>query len=489
MKLARYAFGVFALAMVAACGSSTTQVVLPAAVTVAPKDTTIQKGQTVQLRVVVLDVSGDTLAGVPITYRSADSTVATVSSSGLVTSKGPLASVYVRAAVGALADSSLITVIDTTAPVSLVAAPHDTTLGFGDTAQVRVTVTDPHGNVVSNPPVVYGSANASIATVSPSGLITAQHVAGITYIRASLDALADSVRVSVVDTTVVAHLSASGTPFAVGTSPHGVDYVGYVYENLVTRLDATAPSLGPSFGVGQTPSRLAVDSAGAMAVVSNQLSDNVMVIDAATNTVTDTIPVIGDPVPVAISGDDQWLYVATNHNVAYKIDLSTKQATDSIALPATPHFMLLAPSDSILYLATRDGGTVLEIRTATWTVLRTFTIGGRTQGMALSPDGKHLYVANETLARVDDVDLSTGAATPLALDGGVFDVALSADGSMLYASIPAGPSGGEVEVVDVAAWTPQRVIAVGGMPACLGRDGATGLIVVANQSGWVDLVQ
>jgi len=49
-------------------------------------------------------------------------------------------------------------------------------------------------------------------------------------------------------------------------------------------------------------------------------------------------------------------------------------------------------------------GTVSEIEVPTGNLLRTFTLGGRTQGLALNRKGTRLYVANES-AYLSEIDL------------------------------------------------------------------------------------
>ncbi|MEV6183330.1 YncE family protein, partial [Streptomyces sp. NPDC052015] len=53
--------------------------------------------------------------------------------------------------------------------------------------------------------------------------------------------------------------------------------------------------------VGDSPVRVAITPDGSHAYVTNSASDDVSVIDTATNTVTTTIPVGDSPVGVAIA--------------------------------------------------------------------------------------------------------------------------------------------------------------------------------------------
>lgn len=286
---------------------------------------------------------------------------------------------------------------------------------------------------------------------------------------------------------IVAHLPLNGGPHGAAISPSEVVYVTLGSAGTLERLDVPTRTFTATVQVGAAPTRVVFDGTGNTAYVSNQLSQNVGVVNVTSNTETGTISVSGNPVPMRISANRQWLYVATDFNRLYRISRTTNLPTDSIALPATSHFTLLQPNDTLLYVATRDGGSVLEVNVWTWTVLRTFTIGGRTQGMVLSPDRHELYVANEVLPEVHVIDLTTGSiADSIKLAGGGFGLALSADRTSLYVSLPGL---GEVQVLSRTGRSVLRTILVTGVPREIVVHPTSGLAVVPNEGGWVDLLR
>jgi YVTN family beta-propeller protein len=242
-----------------------------------------------------------------------------------------------------------------------------------------------------------------------------------------------------------------------------------------------------SVAVGFIPTFVTFDAAGTTAYVPNLSGRYVSVIDVASNTQTRTIPVTGDPLPVAVSADGNTLFVTTNVNRLYKIALANDAVVDSISLPATSHHLLMHPNDTFLYVATRDGGSVLEVNWHTMTVARTFTLGGRPQGMAMSLDGQELYVADETLNVLRIVNLASGTAgAPVALAGGGEGLALSADGTRLYVGLVFN---GKVQVIDRASRTILGTIVTGGVPREIAVDAARSRVLVANEDGWVDIIR
>jgi DNA-binding beta-propeller fold protein YncE len=105
-------------------------------------------------------------------------------------------------------------------------------------------------------------------------------------------------------------------------------------------------------------------------------------------------------------------------------------------------------------------------------VARDFIVGGEPQGLALSPDGAELYVADEAgTGRIDVYDLvrllhetsiPSGAETS---DGGPFGVAMSPDGATVYVGVITKEGPGLIQVIDAATRTIGRTIdSCGRMP-------------------------
>lgn len=287
--------------------------------------------------------------------------------------------------------------------------------------------------------------------------------------------------------TISLHVLVPGGPIDVAAS-NGTALVTLSAANAVQAINLTSGAVtGTPIAVGQVPTCVTFNAAGTTAYVSNQYSDNVGVINVSSATQVSTIAVHGDPVPMQIATDGSALFVTTNLNRLYKIALASGTATDSLALPATSHHLLLDPNGSRLYVATRDGGSVLEVNPSNLALLRTFTLGGRTQAMALSPDLKTLYVANEAKPLLQSINLTSGAiADSASLAGGANGVALSADGTLLYASLIFT---GQLQVVTRSTMTVVTTVVTGGTPRAVIYDAPRNQVVVANEAGWVDVLR
>jgi len=287
------------------------------------------------------------------------------------------------------------------------------------------------------------------------------------------------------DTGSVSQISLSGGPLGIAITPSGITYVTLDQANLVARLDRGATSFNTTIPVGVVPSFIAFNPSGTTAYVANQFSDNIGIIDVASNTQTTTIPVTGDPLPVAVAPDGGTLFTTTNANQLFKIDLATNTVVGSLPLPATSHHLLVHPNDTLLYVATRDAGSVLEVNWRTMTVARTFTLGGRAQGMAIAPNHSELYVANELSNVLQIVNLSTGAVSQVSLAGGGEGLALSTDNTKLYVGLVFN---GQVQVIDRNSRTIVQTFHTGGVPREIAADPAMRRVLVANESGWVTVI-
>jgi len=129
---------------------------------------------------------------------------------------------------------------------------------------------------------------------------------------------------------------------------------------------------------------------------------------------------------------------------------------------------------------------VLEVNWRTMSVVRTFSLGGRPQGMAISQDRSELYVANELSNVLHFVDLSSGSSASTALASGGEGLTLSADGATIWVGLVFS---GQVQSVDRVSRAVLQTFTVGGTPRELATDFVRGRVLVANEGGWVDIMQ
>jgi len=135
----------------------------------------IKVGEKTQASVILKDRRGGVIDR-PVQWSSSDTTIATVSDSGLVRGVAP-GSVNIVARNKTVTGSASLTVTasdPTTVPVASVAvALASNTLNPGQTTQATATTRDANGNVLSGRAIAWSTNNSSVATVSSAGVVTA----------------------------------------------------------------------------------------------------------------------------------------------------------------------------------------------------------------------------------------------------------------------------------------------------------------------------
>ena len=155
----------------------------------------------------------------------------------------------------------------------------------------------------------------------------------------------------------VARMALPGGPLGIAVAHEGFAYITQPNfgqsAGRLARVDLNARTVTASIPVGMVPSLVIFNATRTRAYVSNQWSDNVGIIDVASNTQTDVISTTGDPFALALSPDGTTLLVTTNVNRLFKFNIATKTELGSIALPATSHHIIMDPRGKSLYVATR----------------------------------------------------------------------------------------------------------------------------------------
>ena len=460
----------------------------PSAVLITPQDTTIGSPATVQYRAVVLDEIGDTIRGVPVTWHASDTTVATITQSGLATAKPTVGSTFVFAHYGFFAGGAILRVATPGIPTLITIAPQDTAIRVGESVQLRATLRDAFGDSVPGS-ISWTSLNPSLLSVSTAGLVQSLGPTGAGNIRATADGdtLSATAGVAVLDTILSGRTKVRNRAYAAAISAADVAYVGQTDLSLVLRANLPSHAFTDSTIVGSIPTEIAFNSTGTRAYVTNQSSWTISVINVATNTVIDAIPVGNRPFEVIVEPGDSILWTGKIDSL-YGIRLATKAIIARFQIGDVGNGVAIA-RDTLLYVSTHSTGTIVEINLRTRARGRTFTVGGIPQKLVVSPDGTELYIANES-GYIQFWDLDTGLqiGSNLALPSAAYGLARRSTTGMLYAT-SAYYGGGYIYIVDPASRTLVYSTIVGGSTrhVVFTADGSMGL--VPNEDGWVDFIK
>jgi uncharacterized protein YjdB len=154
-------------------------------VAVAPLTADVPLGTSRQLAANVLDADGVALSGRPVTWSSSNSSVATVSTTGLVSAVA-LGRVTITATVETKSGTATVDVIDPVATVRIT-PPVAQTLRVGGKLQLSAIGLNAAGQTLPGRPVKWFSSNPNVASVNENtGEVTALAVGNVT-ITAEID--------------------------------------------------------------------------------------------------------------------------------------------------------------------------------------------------------------------------------------------------------------------------------------------------------------
>ena len=259
----------------------------------------------------------------------------------------------------------------------------------------------------------------------------------------------------------------------------------------------TIPSTNTPIIVGLHPADVVFS--GNYAYVANYASVNLSVIDTRTNSVVDTIPVVGDS--LAASADGTRLYVTRYAGVAI-VDTATNDIIGSVDVPeqrlsgvytggSRVIDVAVDPNDSSVIYALRwytaDGGTanyygsVSKIDTNTGIATTVSTPYLRDIDVVNTPNGARIYAAqgNASIIKVYDAntlaDLGTVNVTALGAGSYLTNLATSPDGKRVYALVSPSDGYGRsklISVIDTATNTEIATIAdpSGALDVSVSRD-------------------
>ena len=182
-------------------------------------------------------------------------------------------------------------------------------------------------------------------------------------------------------------------------------YVTNFGGDSVSVINTATNSLVEKIPVGEEPVGIAINSSCTTAYVVNFLSNSISAINLGRNNVFDTLtsPDIQSPNDVIISPDDSTLYVDGPSNNVLVIDTSTLSISTTIPVGDTVQTMAITPDGTKLFAATNNDYSVID--TATNTVLDTIAIPPPfidVQRFTVSPDGQRIYLPDR-LASVSGI--------------------------------------------------------------------------------------
>jgi YVTN family beta-propeller protein len=188
--------------------------------------------------------------------------------------------------------------------------------------------------------------------------------------------------------------------------------------------------------------------------LTQEQTDQLIVIDVAGQEIVDTVGVGDTPVDLEITPDGRRLYVANSDSRDVTVvDVPTMAAVGRIDLGSRPSQIGITPDGLTAYVTDLDRGVISVIDLRTNLVAGGIPVDGAfARGLTFSPDGKTLYVTSERMLVAVDVGRNLVART-LELGDDTSAIAITPDGSRIYAgTLLFGKGGPGLSVMDVATW-------------------------------------
>ena len=180
-----------------------------ASVSVSPETSSLQIGATVQLSVTARDANNNVLTGRIVTASSANTAIATVNATLLVTAVSAGTTQITVVSEGKSAVATITVTAPAPIPVASVSiSPATPSLQVGAAVQLTATTRDASNNVLTGRVVTWASANSALASVSSTGRVTAV-AAGTTQITATSEGKSASATVTITTPTPAAVASVS----------------------------------------------------------------------------------------------------------------------------------------------------------------------------------------------------------------------------------------------------------------------------------------
>jgi len=277
--------------------------------------------------------------------------------------------------------------------------------------------------------------------------------------------------VSVIDMetdTVIKTIPVGDGPFGVATSPDGRRaFITNVYSGDVSVINTILNVVIATISVAPEIHGITSSVDGSKLYVTSWNVNDVLVIDSSTLTVTASIPLGPVGYGIVPSPDGTKLFVSVwDENSVAILDTDSLTVTTKIPVGANPADLVINPDGSRVYVQNYHGDSISVVNTAINSVIETIDLT-QTGFLAMSPDGNYLWAGRRFFdGQVSIIDTTTNTVTESAPAGTYPNgLAFSPDGAKIYV---ANDDSNDVTVIDATTHTIQTTIPVGDTPYAFG---------------------
>jgi len=167
---------------------------------------------------------------------------------------------------------------------------------------------------------------------------------------------------------------------------------------------------------------VALSASGDRVYITNERAGTVQIIDSATDRIARTVRLGNRPRGLAVAPDGKHLFVAVSWWRDGKHARSGREGIamlDAAALTTVrqyvagtdPECVAVSPDGRKMYLSNEDAGTASVIDVSSGRTLAALVVGTEPEGVTASPDGKWVYVTAETSNVISVIDAAKNETT------------------------------------------------------------------------------
>ncbi len=255
-------------------------------------------------------------------------------------------------------------------------------------------------------------------------------------------------------------VTAGDGPYAICVSPiTNKIYVANTASDNVTVIDG-ATNTSTTVATGSYPYAICVNPNTNKIYVANNNSDNVTVIDGATNSTT-TVAVGLSPLAICVNPNTNKIYVANRFGDNVTIIDGATNSTTTVAAGDEPYAICVNPNTNKIYVANRgsDNVTVIDGVTNSTT---TVAAGDYLYAICVNPNSNKIYVANYGSNNVTVINGATNSTTSVSAGDGPCAICVNSNTNKIYI---ANRASNNVTIIDGATNSTTTVAAVIGPQA------------------------
>jgi YVTN family beta-propeller protein len=249
-----------------------------------------------------------------------------------------------------------------------------------------------------------------------------------------------------------------------GPLREGMIYVSHVSREYVSVLDPIDYKLDRKIKAGNGPCSIELSPRIGYGYIGNYKTNDVTVFDAKSGSTITTVAAGVHPGHLLLTSDSRYLLIGhESPDGIWFLDTRTNQIVKKL----TEGTGIFCRDDAgkKIYQSQIFIPFVFVIDPTTQSIVKKIEVGGRPLDIALTPDGRSLYVANFDLDEVEQIDTqSDSVVARIPNVGNARGIAVTGDGKIAFVT---NVRSSTVTVIDLASRAIVKTIAVGRMPTSI----------------------